>query len=111
MFCVCTAIPLPKIHYQIFLLKRHYRKENDIRDACQTALARAGRRESEQVGVFARRGDVKAGEKRFCEAARREAEASNGRLARRDVNVWLNDSHSLFNGSFGKGKAKDKFGY
>ena len=45
-------------------------------------------------------------------AARREAEASNGRLARRDVNAWLNDSHSLFNGSFGKGKAKDdKFGY
>lgn len=69
------------------------------------------------------RGDVKAGEGRFCEATRRErgrvsvfarrrdVKAGEGRLARRDVNVWLNDSHSLFNGSFGKGKAKDKFGY
>ena len=53
---------------------------------------------------------MKAGEKRFC-GAQLDAKAGNGRLARRDVNVWLNDSHSLFNGSFGKGKAKDKFGY
>lgn len=83
MFCVCTAIPLPKIHYQIFLLKRHYRKENDIRDACQTALARAMRRESEQVSVFARRGDVKAGEKRFCEATRRESGRGAFSAARR----------------------------
>ena len=43
--------------------------------------------------------------------AQLDAKAGEGRLARRDVNVWLNDSHSLFNGSFGKGKAKDKFGY
>lgn len=70
------------------------------------------------------RGDAKAGERRFCEAqldakagekhfceAQLDAKAGEGRLARRDVNVWLNDSHSLFNGSFGKGKAKDKFGY
>lgn len=65
MFCVCTAIPLPKIHYQIFLLKRHYRKENDIRDARQTELARAG--------------DVKAGEKHFCEA-QLDAKAGEGRF-------------------------------
>ena len=48
-------------------------------------------------GVFAAQLDAKAGKGRF--------------YARRDVNAWLNDSHSLFNGSFGKGKAKDKFGY
>ena len=53
--------------------------------------------------------DAKADERRFCEG--RDVETSNGRLARCNENVWLNDSHSLFNGSFGKGKAKDKFGY
>ena len=54
---------------------------------------------------------MKAGEKHFC-GAQLDAKAGKGLFyARRDVNVWLNDSHSLFNGSFGKGKAKDKFGY
>ena len=67
--------------------------------------------------------DAKAGEGHFCGAMRRESrqgaflcgerrDAATGEgRARCNENVWLNDSHSLFNGSFGKGKAKDKFGY
>ena len=48
---------------------------------------------------------------RFC-GAQLDAKAGKGLFyARCNENAWLNDSHSLFNGSFGKGKAKDKFGY
>ena len=62
--------------------------------------------------IFARHNLMrKRSGERFC-GAQLDAKAGKGLFyARCNENAWLNDSHSLFNGSFGKGKAKDKFGY